>query len=149
MQKKLCILILLLLMVTTTFAAVAATTKRPAPPKKVTVKTNAGTAAAKNQPRKPNQAKPLPRLLDLGANKCIPCKMMFPVLDQLKKDYEGKLTVEFIDVWKNPSAGEKYKVKMIPTQIFYDRKGKEVFRHQGYFPKEDIIAAFKKHGIKL
>lgn len=91
----------------------------------------------------------LPKIVDVGAEKCIPCKMMVPVLDQLKKEYKGKLQVEFVDVWKNPDGGKKYKVKMIPTQILYDSKGKEIARHLGFWPKSDIIAEFKKHGIKL
>ena len=91
----------------------------------------------------------LPKIVDVGAEKCIPCKMMVPVLDQLRKEYKGKLHVEFIDVWKNPDAGKKYRVKMIPTQILYDSKGKEIARHQGFWSKQDILAEFKKHGIKL
>lgn len=110
----------------------------------------AGNAAVKDtkKPAKP-AAKQLPRLLDLGATKCIPCKMMVPVLDELTKEYKGQLDVQFIDVWKDPPAAKKYKVQSIPTQIFFDAKGKEVFRHVGYFPKEDILKAFKDHGIKL
>jgi thioredoxin 1 len=88
-------------------------------------------------------------VVDVGAQKCIPCKMMIPVLDQLKKEYKGKLLVEFVDVWKYPSAKTKYRIKMIPTQILYDAKGKEISRHEGYFPKEDVLGEFKKHGIKL
>ena len=104
--------------------------------------------AKKNDP-KAQSPKTLPRLLDLGATKCIPCKMMVPVLDELGKDYKGKLKVEFIDVWKDRSAAQKYKVQSIPTQIFFDAKGKEVYRHVGFFPKDDILKAFKDHGIKI
>ncbi|MCL5103890.1 MAG: thioredoxin family protein [Armatimonadetes bacterium] len=94
-------------------------------------------------------AKALPRLLDLGSTKCIPCKMMTTVLDELAKDYGGKLKVEFIDVQKNPKMAQKYKVSSIPTQVFYDEKGREFFRHVGYYPKDEVLAAFKKHGIDL
>ncbi|MCC7409146.1 MAG: thioredoxin family protein, partial [Phycisphaeraceae bacterium] len=69
----------------------------------------------------------LPRLVDLGASKCIPCKMMAPILDQLSQDYAGRLEVTFIDVWENPRAGEEHRVRMIPTQIFFDAQGKELF----------------------
>lgn len=110
-------------------------------------------AKAKQAPAKKadpkNAEKPLPKLLDLGSDKCIPCKMMIPVLDELTKEYKGKLEVEFIDVWKDRSAGEKYKIQSIPTQIFLDAKGKELFRHVGFYPKADIIAKFKELGIKL
>ena len=91
----------------------------------------------------------LPRLLDLGAGKCIPCKMMAPILEELKKEYVGRMEVEFIDVWKNPDAGQKYGIQMIPTQIFYDANGKELFRHSGFFAKEDILAKWKELKINL
>ena len=89
----------------------------------------------------------LPKLVDLGAKKCIPCKMMAPILDALAKEYKGKLAVEFIDVWQNPDAGDKYGIQSIPTQIFYDADGKEFFRHVGFYPKEDILTRFKEKGI--
>ena len=91
----------------------------------------------------------LPRLVDLGADKCIPCKMMAPILDELKTSYAGKLQVDFIDVWKNPAEAPKYKINIIPTQIFYDASGKELFRHEGFFAKEDILAKWKELGIDL
>jgi len=91
----------------------------------------------------------LPRLVDLGADKCIPCKMMIPVLADLKTNYVGQLEVEFIDVWKNPDAGKPYNINLIPTQIFYDAKGKELSRHEGFFSKKDILAKWKKLGIEL
>ena len=89
----------------------------------------------------------LPKLLDLGANKCIPCKMMAPILEGLKKEYTGRMQVEFIDVWQNEDAGKKYGVEMIPTQIFFDATGKELFRHTGFFGKEDILAKWKELGV--
>ena len=91
----------------------------------------------------------LPKLLDLGAGKCIPCKAMAPILEQLKKDYAGRLEVEFIDVWKNPDAGKPYGIQMIPTQIFFDTSGKELFRHTGFFGKDDILAKWKELGVDL
>src|SRR5512139_4069841 len=89
----------------------------------------------------------LPKLIDLGADKCIPCKMMAPILQELKKEYAGRMQVEFIDVWKNPDAGKPYKISLIPTQIFYDATGKERFRHEGFFGKEDILAKWKELGV--
>jgi len=91
----------------------------------------------------------LPKLLDLGATKCIPCKKMAPILEELKKTYAGKLEVEFIDVWQNPDAGKQYSVQLIPTQIFYDAAGKELFRHEGFFGREDILAKWQELGVKL
>ncbi len=91
----------------------------------------------------------LPRLVDLGAGKCIPCKMMAPILEELKKEYAGRMEVEFIDVWENPAAGEAYGIRLIPTQIFYDASGKELMRHEGFFSREDILAVFREHGVDL
>ncbi len=95
------------------------------------------------------EATKLPRLVDLGADKCIPCKAMAPILADLKTNYVGQLDVEFIDVWKKPEAAKPYKIRLIPTQIFYDAKGKERFRHQGFFSKEDILAKWKELGVEL
>jgi len=97
----------------------------------------------------PTQSLPLPRLLELGADRCIPCKMMQPILADLRKEYAGKLQVDFVDVWKNPAEADRYGVQIIPTQIFFDSNGKEVFRHLGFFPKEEIVAKFKELGIDL
>jgi thioredoxin 1 len=91
----------------------------------------------------------LPRLVDLGADKCIPCKMMAPILDELKTTYAGRLQVDFIDVWKNQSAGQEYGIRVIPTQIFYSADGKELFRHEGFFSKEDILAKCAELGMIL
>lgn len=103
--------------------------------------------AAKAQPS-PEKKAVLPRLVDLGATKCIPCKMMAPILEELKKDYTGTFDVLFIDVWENPTEGQKYGIESIPTQIFYDATGKELFRHEGFFPKEDILKKWKDLGVE-
>lgn len=97
----------------------------------------------------PPQTDGLPRLVDLGAGKCIPCKLMAPILESLKTEYAGKMNVEFIDVWINPEAGKQYGIQIIPTQIFYDAKGKELFRHEGFFAKEDILKKWKEMGVDL
>lgn len=122
-----------------------AAAKPPAKKGKPAVKAKSAQIKSKAKPK----VMPIPRLLDLGADKCVPCKMMVPVLDDLTKGYKGKLKVEFIDVWKNPSAGEKYKIQVIPTQIFFDAKGKEIARHSGYYSKADILKTFKDKGIDL
>ena len=75
--------------------------------------------------------------------------MMAPILEGLKKEYEGRMQVDFIDVWKNPDAGKQYGIKMIPTQIFYDAGGKELFRHEGFFAKDDILAKWKELEVKF
>jgi thioredoxin 1 len=105
----------------------------------------ASKAATTNAPAKAT----LPRLVDLGADKCIPCKMMAPVLKELTREYVGRMQVEFIDVWKNPDMGKAYKISLIPTQIFFDPAGKELFRHEGFFSKQDILAKWKELGVGL
>ena len=91
----------------------------------------------------------LPKLVDLGADKCIPCKAMAPILKELKTEYTGRMDVEFIDVWKNPDAGKAHKIRLIPTQIFFDASGRERFRHEGFYGKEDILGKWKELGVDL
>jgi len=91
----------------------------------------------------------LPKLVDLGAGKCIPCKMMAPILEELKETYAGQLDVVFIDVWENPDEAKEYGIQKIPTQIFYNAAGKELFRHEGFFSKEDILGKWKEFGIEF
>jgi thioredoxin 1 len=100
-------------------------------------------------PEPARQGESIPRLIDLGATQCIPCKMMAPILEDLKKTCVGKLDVQFIDVRENPDAGKQYGIHVIPTQIFYDAQGKERFRHEGFFGKEDILAKWKEFGVDL
>lgn len=101
------------------------------------------TIVEEGQPNTPG----LPRLVDLGAGKCVPCKMMAPILEELKSQYQGKLTVDFVDVWEKPDEAKKYDINLIPTQIFYDASGKELFRHEGFYSKEDILGKWKELGI--
>ena len=93
-----------------------------------------------------NQASGLPKLLDLGTLTCTPCKMMQPVLEALRKEYGGKMAVEFINLSENRDASQEYGVRVIPLQIFYDPSGKELFRHVGYWSKEDILRKWKELG---
>ena len=117
--------------------------ERPAPPAPAGIA--ASPAASTAAP--PAAPAPLPRLVDLGAGKCIPCKLMKPILDDLKANYADRFTTAFIDVWENPDEGKKYGIEMIPTQIFYDASGKELFRHTGFFGKEDILAKWNELGV--
>lgn len=87
-------------------------------------------------------------LVDLGAKKCIPCKMMAPILEELEEEYQGQAAIVFVDVWENPDAVEQFGIKVIPTQIFYDDQGREVLRHQGFFSKEHIIGVLEKLGVR-
>ena len=102
----------------------------------------AATEAAGNEAR-------LPRLLELGGETCINCMMMAPVLKELRAEYGDRLKVELIDVFKNKQAADEYGVRLVPTQVFYDARGTERFRHEGFFPKADILAKWRELGVDL
>ena len=85
--------------------------------------------------------------LELGADRCIPCKQMQPIMKEIAETYADRVQVVFYDVWKDPEPGRKYGIQLIPTQVFMDQKGKEIFRHVGLFPKEEILELLKKHGV--
>ena len=87
-------------------------------------------------------------MVDIGAKECIPCKMMAPIMEELEKEYKGRAAILFIDVWKYREQGRKYGIRSIPTQIFYDRDGKEVRRHEGFLDKKSIMAELKKLGVE-
>lgn len=91
----------------------------------------------------------LPKMIELGSINCIPCKMMAPIIEDFKKNYADRFSVEFIDVNKDRSSAEKYRIQLIPTQVFLDASGKELFRHEGFFPKEDILSKWKALGYNF
>jgi thioredoxin 1 len=88
-----------------------------------------------------------PKLLDLGAKTCIPCKAMVPVLDGLRTDYAGRMDVEFIDLFQDREAGEKWRVAIMPTQLFLSAEGKELARHEGFISREEILATWQQLGV--
>lgn len=90
-----------------------------------------------------------PRLVALGAGQCIPCKKMQPDLAELRENYSGAMELVYIDVWKDREAGAQYGIQSIPTQIFYDPSGNELFRHVGYYSKDDILAKWQELGLPL
>ena len=87
-------------------------------------------------------------MIDLGAKKCIPCKMMAPIMEKMEKVYQGKAAIVFIDVWENREQAGRFGISTIPTQIFFDPKGKEVYRHVGFMSEEAIVAQLKKMGVE-
>lgn len=88
----------------------------------------------------------LPKLLDLGAGKCAACKAMTEILDEMTITFEGQLEVEFIDVWEHEEIADQYGIKIIPVQIFFDPEGNELFRHEGFFGREAMLAKWKELG---
>ncbi len=87
-------------------------------------------------------------MVDLGAKKCVPCKMMAPILEKLEPAYEGKAAIVFIDVWENREQAPRFKIRAIPTQIFFDKKGKEVFRHVGFLDEKSIVEQLTQMGVE-
>lgn len=87
-------------------------------------------------------------MIDLGAKTCIPCKMMIPILEKMEKDYKGKAAIIFIDIWKNRDQAGRFGIRAIPTQIFFDQQGKEVYRHVGFMSEKAIVNQLKKMGVE-
>ena len=87
-------------------------------------------------------------MIDLGAKKCIPCKMMAPILAKMEKQYESKATIVFIDVWKHNEQAKRFGIRAIPTQIFFNEDGKEIYRHVGFMDENAIVNQLKKMGVE-
>ena len=109
----------------------------------------AAMPAVRTPPASSPKVAALPRLVDVGADKCIPCKAMVPILEELRREYAGRLRVDFIDAWKYPDQAEPFNVYGIPTQIFFDPAGRELHRHLGFISKEEILETWRKLGYRL
>jgi len=92
-------------------------------------------------------SKYLVTFIELGADRCIPCKKMQPIMKEIAAAFADRVQVVFYDVWKDSAPAEKYGIQLIPTQVFVDQKGKEIARHVGLYPKEEILELLKKHGV--
>ena len=89
-----------------------------------------------------------PVLIDVGAETCIPCKMMAPILSELKQELAGTVAVHFLNLDEYPALASEYQIRVKPTQIFYDASGQELVRHEGFMGKEDILAKWAEFGVK-
>jgi thioredoxin 1 len=108
----------------------------------------ASTKGSKTEQAKPAIPKTLSTLLEFGRGKCIPCKKMKPILEELMKEYEGKAVIRIVDIDQEKELTEKNKIMMIPTKVFYDTTGKEAFRHVGFFEKDSVKAHLQAVGVK-
>jgi thioredoxin 1 len=83
--------------------------------------------------------------IELGSVNCIPCKMMQPVMKEIEEEYKDTVKVIFYDVWTTDGKpyAHKYKIQVIPTQVFLDENGVEYYRHEGFFPKEELVKILK------
>jgi len=85
--------------------------------------------------------------IELGADRCIPCKAMQPVMREIAREYRGTIQVVFYDVWKNPEYAKDYGIQLIPTQVFIDKTGQEIFRHVGFYAKDEIVSMLTEKEI--
>ena len=93
------------------------------------------------------QAEPVIKFLELGSVSCVPCKMMEPVLEELKEQYKGQVVVEFVDIVENPMVCNAFRVRVMPTQVIMGADGQELFRHEGFFPKNEIVRKLTELGV--
>ncbi len=98
----------------------------------------------------PAENRPLITFVELGSVKCIPCRMMQPVMKSIEEKYGSQIKVIFYDVWKSDQQhyAAEYGIRLIPTQVFLDKSGKEIMRHEGFFPEKDIDAFLQSKGLK-
>ncbi|MFC2166438.1 thioredoxin family protein [Acidobacteriota bacterium] len=135
---------LLILLFSTIFCSKNNGEQRPGPKAKDTLSTEENLIISDEQLE---FSKHKVTFIELGADKCIPCKAMQPVLREIAQEYKGTIQVVFYDVWKTPKYSNDYSIQLIPTQVFIDKNGEEIFRHVGFFAKEDILKMLKEKRI--
>lgn len=112
---------------------------------------NPVVASADNNTDKKNDSKGIKvTFIEIGSVKCIPCKMMQPIMRQVEEKYKGQVKVVFYDVWTpagKPYA-KQYGIRGIPAQVFLDKDGKEYSRHVGFFPFEELEKVLKTGGVR-
>lgn len=89
--------------------------------------------------------------IELGSKGCVPCDMMQPIMDEIKSEYPDQVKVVFHDVRTKDgyAYAQQYKIRVIPTQVFLDSEGNEFFRHEGFYPKEELLKVFHEQGVQL
>lgn len=149
-MKKLSFLLVVFLLVFTGVGCSddgAATKNKPASAKVIEGKEDLAPAVAAQESG--GVAAKLPKLIDFGSKQCRACKAMEPVLESCMNNYADQFTTEFVDVWvaANHMFAKAYKIQSIPTQIFLNEEGKELFRNVGFISEEDILAKWKELGF--
>ena len=125
----------------------ASSAQGPAPAGRPALAQSAALPAADN-PLDRALATGRPVVADFGRGMCIPCKMMKPILDDLKEDYAGRAEILVIDVDQHPAVTQRVGIRAIPTQVFYDAERNVVYRHEGFIPREDIVAKLAEMGVR-
>ena len=120
--------------------------------KRVSLERAAGGVSVKSPETGSGEVREVPvkgmvTMLDLGADSCLPCKMMAPILTKMERQYDGKAAIIFIDVWKHRDQAKRFGVRAIPTQIFFDKKGNEIYRHVGFMSESAIVDQLKRMGV--
>ena len=108
----------------------------------------AGIGLAQTQDFSHLPVKGMVTMIDLGADQCVPCKMMAPILAKLEKDYKDRAVIVVIDVYKHRDQIDRFRIRAIPTQIFFDADGKEVARHVGFMSEKAIVDQLTRMGVK-
>lgn len=106
------------------------------------------TAEAVSQKEKKDELKVT--FIELGSVKCVPCRKMQPIMDEIEEEYPNQVKVVFYDVWTEQGRpyAKEYGIRVIPTQVFLDKNGKEYYRHEGFFPKEELVKVLKMQGVE-
>lgn len=109
-----------------------------------------GTSASEEQGYDVNDlpVKGMVTMIDLGRKTCTQCKMMAPILEKLKIKYKGKAAIVFINLLEDPEQKYRFRLKALPTQIFFNPEGEEVFRHTGFMGEKAIAEQLKKMGVE-
>jgi thioredoxin 1 len=105
-----------------------------------------GSAPVKPAAVQAPSAEGLPRMWDYGSEKCIPCKQMEEILTPMIGEYAGRVDIRIINIYEEKEMAAEARIQIIPTQVFYDAAGKELFRHVGAYPRDSIVAKFKEYG---
>lgn len=94
---------------------------------------------------------PVVTFIELGSVSCVPCKAMQPIMEEVRSKYGNQVEVVFHDVWtkEGEPVGQRFGIKLIPTQVFLDKDGREYFRHEGFFPAEELFKVLEAGGVKL
>ncbi|MBN1398667.1 MAG: thioredoxin family protein [Bacteroidetes bacterium] len=134
--------IIFMLLMSIVFGSLTFAQSKKAPKKKKTAAAVKDTSVV---------SKPIVTFIELGSVNCIPCKAMQPIMKSLEIKYAGQLKIVFHDVWKQDQAhfAQVYKIRLIPTQVFLDADGKEIMRHEGFFPEKEIDAFLQSKGLKV
>ena len=109
----------------------------------------AGSASSSATPMPAHSSGATPKVtfVELGSDKCVPCKEMRPVMDGIARAFGDQVDVVFYDVWKDDAPAKQYGIQYIPTQVFLDDKRVEFHRHTGFYPQEKIEALLLEHGL--